>query len=273
MMSMAIIVFREMLEISLILGVVLAATRGLEGRHRWMLVGIVAGIAGSCAVAFSAQAIADAVSGMGQELFNATVLLLAAALIGWTVVWMKRHSAILVRHLKAVGKDVLEGKRPLYVIAVVVALSVLRDGSEIVLLTYGVMLSGQSVPGMIVGAIGGVLAGVLTGIAIYHGLIKVAARHLFTVTGVILMFLAAAMVSQAVALLGAAGFIPVLNAPLWDTSRFLSERSMLGNVLHTLVGYSAQPSGIQFMSYLVTLGIISMLLKFYGSTAPARRRS
>lgn len=269
MLSISIIVFREVLEMSLILGVVLAATRGLTGRRRWIVTGVVGGVAGSCLVAFSAGAISEAISGMGQEVFNATVLLLAAVLIGWTVVWMKRHAMYLAERLKAVGRAVAEGKRPLYVLAIVVTLAILREGSEIVLLTYGVILSGQTFFGVIAGGLLGLAVGSLVGTGIYVGLIRMSAQHLFSVTGVLLTFLAASMVSQAVELLGAAGLVPVLSAPLWDTSRILSERGIVGSVLHTLVGYSAQPTGIQFTAYLVTLGAILVLLKSVGRPAGA----
>jgi high-affinity iron transporter len=204
---------------------------------------------------------------MGQEVFNASVLLLAAVLIGWTVVWMKRHATKLAERLKTVGQAVVEGRRPLYVIAVVVTLAVLREGSEIVLLTYGVILSGETLLGVIAGGLLGLAVGSLVGAAIYLGLIKIGTRYFFLITGLLLTFLAAAMASQAVELLGAAGFIPIMSSPLWDTTHILSERGVVGSVLHTLIGYSAQPTGIQMAAYLVTLGAIALLLKSFGNKA------
>lgn len=264
MLSLAIIVFREVLEIALILGVVLVATRGLPGRNRWVWVGLGAGVVGSGLVAIMADAISEAISGMGQEVFNASVLMLAALLIGWTVVWMKRHSQVLAQRLKQVGKAVTEGRQPRYVIAVVVALAVLREGSEIVLLTYGVMISGGTIAQLVFGGLAGLALGAAMGAAIYLGIVRVAAKYAFTVTSVLLTFLAAGMVSQAVQLLDQAGFIPVLVSPLWDTSHILSERSLIGGVLHTLVGYTAQPTAIQTTVYVLTILTIGMLIKLYG---------
>jgi len=264
MLSLTVIVFREVLEIALVLGVVLAATRGLPSRNRWVTIGVSGGVVGSVAVAFAADAISEAVSGIGQELFNASVLILAALLIGWTVVWMKQRSRSLAQHLKEVGAAVTEGRRPLYVIAVVVGLAVLREGAEVVLLTYGVMISGGTIAQIVLGGLAGLLLGALMGTAIYIGLVRVATRHAFTVTSVMLTFLAAGMVSQATHLLDQAGLIPVLVWPLWDTSSFLSERSLMGSVLHTLVGYSAQPTAIQIAVYILTIGTIGVLMKLYG---------
>lgn len=269
MLSIAVIVFREVLEISLILGVVLVATRGLPLRGRWITVGLLAGVLGSCAVAFSTSSISDALSGMGQEVFNAAVLVVAAVLITWTVVWMKQHSRELVNRIKSVSAEVVEGKRPLGVIAMIVALSVLREGSEIVLMSYGVMIQGGTVLQLIAGATLGLIAGSLVGGAIYYGMIKMATRHVFSVTSVLLAFLAAGMVSQAVEILGTVGLIPVLATPLWDSSWLLSERSIFGMALQTLVGYSAQPTAVQLVSYILTLGVIGLLVKRFSNPAAA----
>ena len=57
MISFAIIVFREMLEMSLILGVLLAATPGLPKRNRWIAIGIGAGILGSLLVAVFSEGV------------------------------------------------------------------------------------------------------------------------------------------------------------------------------------------------------------------------
>jgi len=167
MLSITIIVFREILEISLIIGVLLAATKGLTGRGKLVLGGLVAGIFGSGIVAFFAEVISNAAEGMGQELFNAIVLFAAAILIGWTVIWMRRYGRTLKQHFEEVGGAVISGEKPLYTLAVVVALSVLREGSEIVLFTYGVMVSGVSIFSVFAGAFAGLISGTAVGVALY----------------------------------------------------------------------------------------------------------
>ncbi len=268
MVSIAIILFREVLEIALIIGVLLAATRGLVDRGRWVWGGVVAGMAGAGVIAYFAQLISEAAEGMGQEIFNAMVLCLAALLIGWTVVWMRRQGRALTQHLKEVGQAVTERRQPLYTLAVVAALALLREGSEIVLFIYGALASGENALEVMIGSLAGFIGGSAAGIAIYYGLVKISARQLFSVTSWMLIFLASGMVSQAAGFLTAAGVIPSLIPSVWDTSRILSENSLLGKVLHALLGYSDRPSGIQLISYLLTLGGITMILKRYGSISP-----
>src|ERR1051325_10546551 len=91
MLGALIIVFREVIEAGLIVGIVMAATRGVFGRGRWVSFGIIAGIAGASVVALFAGAISEAFQGSGQELFNAGVLSIAVVMLMWHNAWMARH--------------------------------------------------------------------------------------------------------------------------------------------------------------------------------------
>ncbi len=271
MLSTVIIVFREILEAALIIGILLVATRGLEKRGFWVSSGCVAGVLGALVVAFFTETISDALQGMGQEVFNASVLCLAAALISWHVVWMKCHAVSLTAEMKRVGKAVIQGQAPVHVLALVAFLAVLREGSEIVLFVYGIMVAGESTQAILSGGLIGLFLGAAVGFVIYRGLIKVPTGSLFSVTSAILILLAAGMVSQAAGFLTSAGILPALIDPAWDTSQVLSEQNILGKVLHTLVGYTARPSGVQVIGYIITVAGIVMLLKWFGKT-PVKRQ-
>ena len=71
MLAAALIVFREVLEAGLIVGIILAATEGVRGRNGWIAGGIAAGLLGAGLVALCAQQLADAFAGAGQNVFNA----------------------------------------------------------------------------------------------------------------------------------------------------------------------------------------------------------
>jgi high-affinity iron transporter len=93
MFGALIIVFREVIEAGLIIGIVLAATRGVSGRGHWVLTGVLAGTLGAGIVALFAEAIANAFEGAGQELFNASVLGAAVVMLMSHTAWMARHGA------------------------------------------------------------------------------------------------------------------------------------------------------------------------------------
>ncbi len=265
MLATAIIVFREVLEASLVVGIVLAASRGVPRRGVWVAGGIAAGIIGAALVAACAGAIADAVNGIGQELFNAAILFTAVAMLGWHNIWMNRHGRELASAAATLGKAVAGGGRPLYALGLVVGIAVLREGSEIVLFLYGIAIaSGASGLGMLMGGVVGLAGGAALGALIYLGLLAIPLHRLFAVTSWLILLLAAGMASQGAAFLMQANLLPALGNDLWNTSSILSENSMLGLLLHVLIGYSAEPAGIQVVFYLGTLLIIGTLMRVIG---------
>jgi high-affinity iron transporter len=264
-----IIVFREVLEAALIVGIVLAASRGVPRRHLWIAGGIAGGTLGAILVAGFAGEIASAVEGVGQELFNASILFAAVCMLGWHNIWMSRHGRELAANATRIGRDVLAGTRPLYALALVVGIAVLREGSEIVLFLYSIAVAGgSSAVGMVGGGVLGLALGVGAGAGIYLGLLAIPMRHLFSVTGWLILFIAAGMASQGAAFLIQADFLPALGNNIWDTSFLLSERSLVGQLLHVLLGYTAQPAGIQLVFYLATLLVIGSLMRLLGRVPP-----
>lgn len=255
MISAIVIVFREVLEASLVVGIVLAATRGLVGAARWVALGIFGGLAGAGVIARFASVIADALAGFGQEIFNASVLLLAVAMLAWHNVWMSAHGREIAKKMRGVGAAVMEGQRPLYALGLVVGLAVLREGAETVLFLYGLAASDGGLVTAVTGGAVGILIGIAVGATLYFGLLRIPARHLFSVTTWMITLLAAGMAAQATAFLGAAGLLP-LGKALWDTSWLLDQNSLVGKVLHALVGYMDRPTPAQLIAYFCTLVLI-----------------
>ena len=270
MIAALIIVFREILEAGLIVGIVLAATRGTPRRGLWVASGITGGVAGACIVAGFADVLADAAAGAGQELFNAGVLLAAVGMLTWHNVWMARTGRAMASDIKRLGAEVAAGSRPLYAVAIVCAIAVLREGSEIALFLYGIMIGGGETPlAMLTGALLGLALGAVVSFALYRGLVAIPTRHLFTVTTWMIVLLACGMASQAVRFLAQADILTALNGQVWNTSWLLSEGSLPGKVLHTLVGYSDRPSGMQVLAYLLTLGATFFLMWLFGAASRA----
>ena len=261
MLPALIICFREFLEIAIIITIILAATRGVVGRGKWVIVGLVGGLVGAVLVAIFAQNISVAMEGVGQEIFNAIILAVAILMIVWTVVWMQSHGRALAHKMKKVGKAVSEGDVPLYSLAVVVSLAMWREGAEIVLFMAGIISSSQeSVVDIMIGGIAGASLAILIGVLLYFGLIKLSSKHLFSVTGWLLILLACGMSAQMAGYLNAADMLPALGNT-WDSGWLLSQDSVLGKILHAMLGYSERPSIIQLVFYTATLAIIFSLLK------------
>ncbi|MDO8288639.1 MAG: FTR1 family protein [Parvibaculum sp.] len=256
-----VIVFREMLEAGLIIGIVLAATQGIARRSLWITYGVTGGIAGACLVALFAGAIAGLFAGSGQELFNASVLALAVGMLTWHNVWMASHGREMARNLKAVGEQVLSGERTLTALAIVVGIAVLREGAEVVLFLYGIAAAGDSSTAqMLLGGVAGIAAGGVVSALLYFGLLAIPTSQLFSVTSGLITLLAAGLAAQSIQYVQQAGYLRFLTKRLWDTSWLIDDRGFLGQLLHILVGYSARPSGSQLIVYLATITVIVGLM-------------
>jgi high-affinity iron transporter len=261
MLGALIIVFREVLEAGLIVGIVMAATRGVEGRGRWIMIGIGCGILGAAIVAMFAGAISRAFEGSGQELFNASVLATAVVMLMWHNAWMARHGREIANEMRNIGSAVSEGAKPLTALAVVVGLAVLREGSEVVLFLYGILASGTSASSLMLGSVLGIGAGAAFTALTYFGLLAIPQRYIFLVTSWLIALLAAGMAAGAVQFLNNAGFAEVLGNTVWDTSWLLSEGSLLGRLLHTLIGYIERPTQLQLTAYVGTLFVMGLLMR------------
>ena len=272
MISSLIIVFREVIEAGLIIGIVLAATTGVPGRERAVTMGVLAGVLGACLVAGFAGELANLFQGSGQEFFNATILLLAVAMLTWHNVWMASHGREMARELKAAGHQVRIGERTLTALSVVVGVAVLREGSEVVLFLYGIAAQGgTSAAGMMAGGGLGLLGGAVISALMYFGLLKIPAGKLFQVTSWLITLLAAGMAAQAVLLLQNGGLLEVFTSTIWDTSWLIRDDSITGKLLHTLIGYSEAPNGAQLIAYGATVAMILVLMRLVN--APAAKQA
>jgi len=178
-------------------------------------------------------------------------------MLAWHNIWMSVHGRELAENAKAVGSDIRSGARELSVLMIVVALAVLREGSETVLFLYGVAISGNSSPvSMLAGGAIGLAGGVALGYILFAGLLRVPLKWFFTATSVLVLLLAAGMASQAARFLIQADMLPSLASPLWDTSRVVANESATGSLLHGLVGYDARPAGMQVAFFIVVLAAI-----------------
>lgn len=262
MLAAALIVFREVIEAGLIVGIVLAATKGVPRRSWWVSAGVAGGVFAACLVAAFADQLGTAFAGSGQELFNAAILLVAVAMLTWHNAWMSSHGRAIAGRMRSLGTEVAVGRRPLTALSVVVGVAVLREGAEVVLFLYGIAAQGgTSATAMLAGGAIGVAAGAGVSALMYGGLLAIPTHRLFAVTGGLITLLAAGMASQAVAFLQQGGYATLLSAPLWDSSWLLPEDSMIGRVLHALVGYTDAPTGMQLAIYLAVILLMRSLMR------------
>jgi len=263
-----IIVFREVFEAGLIVGIVLAVTGSVRHRNGWIGGGVLGGIAAACLLAAFAGVLSRLFEGMGQELFNAAILAVAVVMLTWHNVWMARHGKEMASELRAVGQAVTAGSKPLLALTIVVGVAVMREGSEVALFLYGIATSDAgSAASVVAGALIGLVLGAGICLLTYLGLMHIPPRALFATTTRLITLLSAGMAAQAVAFLERAGWLSSLNRVVWDSAWLIPERSMAGRTLHALIGYTDQPTEMQLMVYA---GVIAITVVLTRLTAPSQ---
>jgi high-affinity iron transporter len=191
-------------------------------------------------------------------------------MLTWHNVWMSAHAQQFSAEVKALGTDVQSGQRPMAALLVITLVAVMREGSEAVLFLWAVSTSGEQSMNMLLGGIGGVLVGVLSGLLLYIGILRIPTRYFFSITSWMILLLAAGLSAQAAGFLNQIGILPTLGSGLWNTSNILSQNSLLGQLLHILVGYIASPSGIEVVFYIATFLTMLILMRIYGGNRSGR---
>jgi len=150
---------------------------------------------------------------------------------------------------------VREGAAELSVILMVIAVAVLREGSETVLFLHGIGASPENsaVP-MAVGGLVGLAGGIAVGWLLFAGLLRIPLKWFFTATAALVLVLAAGMAAQTARFLIQADVVPSLGSPVWDTSWLVDNGSVAGKVLQGLMGYDARPAGMQDLEISVQHG-------------------
>ncbi|MER3418865.1 MAG: hypothetical protein C4343_07215 [Chloroflexota bacterium] len=257
---------REGVEAALIVSIILAyLVRTGNGRHAGRIwLGVWAAVATSAVVGLVLFASVGALAEPYEQIFEGSTMLLAAGVVTWMLFWMRRQAASVGRELRAAVDRVL-GEGSLWGLTVLAFVAVIREGIETALFLVG-QANAAAVTGaagalsVLLGAIVGLGGAVGLGVAIYRGSRRVDLHAFFRWTGVVLIFIAAGLVSVAVHEFIEAGLIGVGTAVAFDLSGILPHEADAGNIvgilLRAMFGYSATPEQATFVAWLAYLVIV-----------------
>ena len=278
-MAELMIMFRETLEMSLIIGIVSTYLIKTDNKSFFSAIysGVFAAILSSIVLAvFFEQFIDGGFSGFSEELFEGIIMIFASILLGSMVIWMtknKDHS----KQLQQITEKAINSKNTYWGIFVIVFLSVLREGIEIVLFLYGLILKNGGIS-ILLSSLGVCLALIIGYIIFYQGK-KLPIAKFFKYSSIMLIFIAAGLLAHGIHELEEAGVIPYdeFNSVIWDINPSLSEQQIafnmsvpkhkevfplfhekggIGNLAKAIFGYNGNPSKIEFLSWLIAISLL-----------------
>lgn len=262
MFKIAIVIFRECLEIALLLGVIAAITKPIKNSRHFIIAGVLAGVVASSIFAFFVKSLTQVLDGFGDEIFDAGIILLTAVIISWTCVWMQGYNRKIRRNIDELSNKISSGNASKMMLVMVVATTIMREGVEILLYVYSIS-SAENISindygyGLFIGAMSGFLVGAI----VYKGLIIFAGRYIFKISTILLILIAAGLASEGAGILTSAGVIELYADQLWDSSWVVSDMSIIGKLLNITIGYDSKPNGMQLIFYFSTIFITLVMIK------------
>lgn len=265
MLQSFIILFRETLEVALVIGIVLGyLVRSAQSMYkRSVYLGLSAGVAASALGALAFQLLAGGFNGRAEEIFEGITMLAGALLLTTLILWMIRKSA----HAEELERKVagrLSGTRKAGLF-LLVFFSVLREGIEsVIFLSAARFASGEN---NLLGAGLGLAVAVVLGVLLFRGALRIDLRSFFKVTNLLLIFFAAGLVAGGVHELQEAGAIPTVIEHVWDINPGVTgesypvfhENGLIGSIAKGLFGYNGNPSLIEILVYIAYMICIAVL--------------
>jgi high-affinity iron transporter len=251
MISSLVLSLREGLEAALIIGIVLGALHrtGRADLNRPLWAGVISAFLVSLLAALLLRAVDKELTGTTEQIFEGVTFFLAAGVLTWMILWMRRESGSMKSQLESQVNiaTTLKGAGALYFLAFI---SVLREGIELALYLTASSLTSSGFQ-TLSGAAIGLVAACLLGYLIYATALHLNLKRFFQVTAVILILFAAGLVAHSIAEFNEAGVIPAVINPIWNLNPLLDEHSVLGVIASTLFGYHGSPSLTEALGYSV----------------------
>lgn len=263
MIQSFIIPFRESLEASLVIGIILGyLARTKQTRYNKSVYwGLVLGIVGSLIGAFLFSVLVGEFEGKAEMLFEGITMLTGALLMTSMILWMIRreHFAKQVEEKVAKGISNAHSSALLFL----VFFSILREGVEMVIFLGATQLASSE--NNLIAAIAGIVAALAIGLLVFFGSLKIRLKPFFTATNILLILFASGLVAHGLHELIEAGLVPAIRNPLWNLNPavnpdgsfpLLHENGAVGGFMKGLFGYSGDPALTEVLGYLIYAALV-----------------
>ncbi len=267
MLPTFVIFFRETLEASFVVGIILAYLhrigRGDRTASVWLGVGIAVIL--DLAVALMSYHVIHQYDGSRvQSILEGSTYVVATAMLTYMSFWMKGQSGHMHNELEH-KVDVALSRGSLGAMVLLSAITVGREGLETAFFTLAIALNQEGLP-MLFGAFLGLLAGLAVSAWVYRLGRRAPLGLFFNGLGVLLLLFGAGLLADAIESFQSIGWLHVLTGIVWNSQTLLNEGSALGDILHSLFGYAESPTVLQVAVYAVFLIIAAIAYLSLGRT-------
>jgi len=261
MLSSFFIAFREGLEAFLIVGITISYLFKISEKRyiKHVIFGVISAIVLSIGLAYIFELLFGGFEGKIEEIFEGSVMLLAVIVLTYMIFWMNNQAKRIKSDIEiSVEKAVYKGRIfSLFFLGFIV---VFREGAETVLFFRAISYQIGSRELIIGGAIG-IISSIVLALIFFISTVKINLSLFFKITGILIMLIAAGLLSTSIHEFQEAGFIPIIKDNIYDIGHILSIDSIAGGILKSLFGYNPSPSLPEIIIYLIYIATIIILMR------------
>ncbi len=259
MLGNALIGLREGLEASLVVAILVAflvkTDRRSELPRVWIGVGLAVLV--SVGVTLGLTLAQQALTFEAQETLGGSLSIVAVGFVTWMIFWMRAHGRTLSREIEG-RLDSAISMGPLAVV-VVAALAVGREGLETAVFFFAAAQAAGQTTGPLIGFLTGIAIAVVLAYLIYRGAMRINLGRFFTVTGFLLVFVAAGILAYGVHDLQEAGILPGLTTLAFDVSAAVPPDSWYGTLLKGVLNFSPQTTVVEAIVWVLYVAVVLTL--------------
>jgi high-affinity iron transporter len=269
MLGNALIGLREGLEASLVVSILVAVLVRTDRRRElpkvWL--GVALAVAVSVGVTLALTLSQQALTFEAQELLGGSLSIIAVGFVTWMIFWMRRVGRTIAAELQGgLERAIAMGSVAVVVMA---ALAVGREGLETAVFFVAAAQAAGETTGPLIGFLLGIAVAIVLAYLIFRGAITLNLGKFFTVTGVLLIFVAAGILAYGVHDLQEARFLPGLDTLAFDVSAAVPADSWYGVLLKGIFNFSPQTTVLEAVVWVLYVG--SVLTLFLRPVSSRRR--
>ena len=261
MLSSFLITFREGFEAFLVIGIIVTYLFkiGQKKYIRHVFFGLIAAIVLSIGLAYLVSLFLGKFEGKTEQIFEGSVMLVAAAVLTYMVFWMNKQAKSIRNEIESTIQNAITGGR-IFGLFFIGFIAVFREGAETVLFFRAISFQASS-RALITGGAIGLGAAVILSLIFFVSTVKINLSLFFKVTGILIMLIAAGLLSTSIHEFQEASVLPVVLDKVYDISHILSSDSIAGGILASLFGYNPAPSILEVIAYASYVVLIIILLR------------
>ena len=258
---------REGLEAALIVGILVAYLVRTDRRDRLKILWI--GVGAAVAVSLAVGAILEyAVDNLGDEAlapFVGYTSLITVVLVTTMVFWMQRTARRMKSDLEGHLSQALAAGPVAILLTAFVA--VVREGIETALFLWSNVQANGGSAASVIGAVMGIAASVVLGWLVYRRSVHIDLSKFFTITGVMLIVIAAGVLSYGLHELAEGGVIPT-TATAFDITSWFDADSWYAALLRGVFGFRPAPNVLEVAAWFAYVIPVTWLFLRGISSAP-----